>query len=63
MIVNLLLATALQLNGTWEFRFEEGKAHHEVANPKFVATDSIVVPGCFDAMPKWEDREGQSLLT
>lgn len=61
MIVDLLLATVLQLNGTWEFRFEEGKTHHEVANPRFAATDSIVVPGCFDAMPKWFMKRGTGL--
>ncbi|MGN0847397.1 MAG: glycoside hydrolase family 2 protein [Kiritimatiellia bacterium] len=47
----------LSLNGTWEFRFEEGKSW-KVAKADFVATDPIVVPGCFDAMPKWFMKRG-----
>ncbi len=51
------VSRSLNLNGTWEFRFEEGKSWKE-ANPNFVATDPIVVPGCFDAMPKWFMKRG-----
>ena len=47
----------LDLNGSWEFRFEEGKSWKE-ADPAFAATDRIVVPGCFDALPKWFMKRG-----
>ncbi len=51
----------VDLNGSWEFRFEEGKSIPESANPDFVATDSISVPGCYDMMPKWLCRRGTGL--
>ena len=51
----------LDLNGIWKFRFEEGKSFKEAANLSFEATDSIVVPGCFDAMPKWYMKRGTGL--
>ncbi len=54
-------AAGLDLNGSWEFRFEEGKPLAEVASPGFVATDSIPVPGCYDAMPKWYLKRGTGL--
>ena len=61
MNVALLLAAALSLNGSWEFRFEEGKSYREAADPAFVATDSIVVPGCYDMMPQWLCKRGSGL--
>ena len=61
MLNALILAAALSLNGSWDFRFEEGKPYREVANPAFEATDSIVVPGCYDMMPKWLCKRGSGL--
>ena len=55
------LLLALVLNGSWAFRFEEGRALAEAWNTDFVATDSIPVPGCFDAMPKWYMKRGTGL--
>jgi hypothetical protein len=55
-----LLAVAISLNGSWEFRFEEGKPCAE-ADPAFKATDVIQVPGCFDAMPTWFMKRGTGL--
>ncbi len=58
VVVSLIAAPrALDLNGSWDFRFENGKSWKE-ANPAFEATDKIVVPGCFDAMPKWFMKRG-----
>ena len=57
----LILAAALSLNGSWDFRFEEGKSYREVADPAFEATDSISVPGCYDMLPKWLCKRGSGL--
>ena len=51
----------LSLNGSWEFRFEEGKSLEEVANPAFEATDTMVVPACYDTFPKWFLKRGTGL--
>ena len=61
MLNTLILAAALSLNGSWEFRFEEGKSFREVANADFEATDAIVVPGCYDMLPKWLCKRGSGL--
>jgi len=60
-VLSLLLAAALSLDGSWSFRFVEGKSCHEAADAAFVATDTISVPGCFDAMPKWFMKRGTGL--
>lgn len=49
------------LNGSWAFRFEEGKSIEEVADPRFTATDSMVVPGCWDVLPQWLLKRGTAL--
>jgi len=51
----------VSLNGSWDFRFEEGKTLEEAARPDFVKSDTIVVPSCFDVMPKWYLRQGTGL--
>ena len=61
MLNALILAAALSLNGSWDFRFEEGKPYREVEDPEFKATDSISVPGCYDMMPKWLCKRGSGL--
>ena len=35
----------LDLNGTWDFRFEEGKSWQQVDAAAFTATDPIIVHG------------------
>ena len=40
------------LDGTWDFAFREGE-RLVAAAADFEATDKVVVPGCFDLMPKW----------
>jgi len=51
----------LDLNGSWDFRFDEGKAGPSVAGPSFEATDKMVVPGCFDALPKTYMKRGTAM--
>ena len=57
----LLARADLDLNGIWEFRFEEAKSYRESASPAFEATDVIPVPGCFDMLPKWLCKRGSGL--
>lgn len=47
----------LSLNGTWDFAFERG-AKLTAPDAGFAATDKIVVPGCYDLMPKWYAQRG-----
>ena len=56
-----MAAESLSLDGSWSFRFEEGKPIEEVAKGDFVATDSIPVPACYDMMPKWYMKRGTGL--
>lgn len=51
----------LDLNGSWDFRFAEGQSIEAAADPGFAATDTMCVPGCYDAMPKWRMRRGTGL--
>ena len=51
----------VDLNGSWEFRFEEGKSLDEAARTDFLATDTMTVPGCYDTMPKWYLKRGTGL--
>ena len=51
----------VDLNGSWLFRFEEGKAIEETAGDDFVATDTMTVPGCWDTMPQWFLKRGTGL--
>ena len=39
-------ASALDLNGTWEFRFDEGRPITAVTGSAFEPTGRMVVPGC-----------------
>ena len=61
MLNLLLLATALSLNGSWDFRFEEDKTLESASSADFAATDTMSVPGCFDVMPKWYLKHGTGL--
>lgn len=55
------LLAGISLDGSWEFRFEEGKSYREVADPAFEATDAIPVPCCYDMLPKWLCKRGSGL--
>ncbi|MGN0833092.1 MAG: glycoside hydrolase family 2 TIM barrel-domain containing protein, partial [Kiritimatiellia bacterium] len=54
-------AATLDLNGSWEFRFEEGKSIGQSAGEAFAATDRMAVPGCYDMMPQWLCKRGTGL--
>ena len=51
----------IDLNGTWEFRFEEGMTLETSSGADFAATDSMSVPGCYDMQPKWLCKRGTGL--
>ena len=53
--------TPLPLHGSWSFRFEEGASLETAADPAFQATDTMVVPGCWDLLPKWYLKRGTAL--
>ena len=47
----------IPLDGTWDFDFAP-RASLSSARADFAATDKMVVPGCFDLMPKWYAQRG-----
>ena len=51
----------LDLNGSWEFRLEEGRSIAEVARPDFTSTELMTVPCCFDALPRYLRKRGTAL--
>ena len=51
----------MSLDGSWEFRFEEGRSIAQVADPAFKATGMMSVPGCYDMMPEWLCKRGTGL--
>ena len=59
--VGATAAESLSLDGSWSFRFEEGKPLEEAAKDDFAAKDSIPVPACYDMMPKWYMKRGTGL--
>ena len=61
MLNAFILAAALSLNGIWDFRFEAGKTLEAAGTSDFATTDAMVVPGCFDVMPKWYLKHGTGL--
>lgn len=61
MLNAFIFAAALSLNGVWDFRFEEGKALEVAGISDSAMNDTMVVPGCFDVMPKWYLKHGTGL--
>ena len=51
----------INLDGSWAFRFEEGKSIEESPGCDFVPTDTMTVPGCYDTMPRWFLKRGTGL--
>ena len=47
----------ISLNGVWDFSFARD-AKLSSATSDFKATDKMVVPGCFDLMPRWYAQRG-----
>ena len=54
---------SLSLDGSWEFRFEEGKCLEQIAvgSESRLYQDTIPVPACYDMMPKWYMKRGTGL--
>ena len=51
--------TTLDLNGFWDFSFFEGKSLEDVENaPELPLAETMCVPGCFDALPRYYGRRG-----
>jgi beta-glucuronidase len=61
MMLTSILACALSLNGSWDFRFEEGRPLEQAVKPDFAATASMPVPACYDMMPEWYMKRGTGL--
>ena len=51
----------MSLDGSWSFRFEEGKMLEAASGVDFPAADTIPVPACYDMMPKWYMKRGTGL--
>ena len=51
----------MTLDGSWDFRFEEGAPLERVADAAFESTDVVPVPACYDLMPKWYMKRGTGL--
>ena len=51
----------LDLNGSWEFAFAEGKTLETAGGADFASTDRMSVPGCWDMQPKWLCKRGTGL--
>ena len=58
-----MAAESLSLDGSWEFRFEEGKCLEQIAvgSESRPYQDTIPVPACYDMMPKWYMKRGTGL--
>ena len=57
----LIAALAVNLNGPWQFRFEEGKPLEETPWKTFAADDVMAVPGCWDVLPRYYLKRGTGL--
>lgn len=57
----LTILAALSLAGSWDFRFEEGKAIEQTQGSAFVADDVMCVPGCWDVTPRYYLKRGTGL--
>ena len=51
----------VSLDGSWSFRFEEGKMLEAASGSDFTAADVIPVPACYDMMPNWYMKRGTGL--
>lgn len=51
----------IDLNGSWQFLFQEKKKLEEVNENDFVPESTICVPGCFDALPDLYCKRGTAL--
>ena len=61
MTALVIAALAVNLNGPWQFRFEEGKPLEETPRAAFEANDVMAVPGCWDVLPRYYLKRGTGL--
>ena len=61
MTALVIAALAVNLNGPWQFRFEEGKPLEETPWKTFAADDVMAVPGCWDVLPRYYLKRGTGL--
>ena len=61
MTALMIAALAVNLNGPWQFRFEEGKPLEETPWKTFAAADVMAVPGCWDVLPRYYLKRGTGL--
>ena len=61
MTALVIAALAVNLNGPWQFRFEEGKPLEETPRAAFEANDVMAVPGCWDVLPRYHLKRGTGL--
>lgn len=54
-------ASSIDLNGIWDFRFEDRKNLEEAGQPGFLANEVMLVPGCFDVMQPHLNKRGTAL--
>lgn len=60
-LVGLTALADVDLNGLWDFRFEELKSLEEVEIDAFTATDKMNVPGCWDMSVDYFGKRGTGL--
>lgn len=61
MTALMIAALAVNLNGPWQFKFEEGKPLEETPWKTFAADDVMAVPGCWDVLPRYYLKRGTGL--
>ena len=61
MTALVIAALAVNLNGPWQFKFEEGKPLEETPWKTFAADDVMAVPGCWDVLPRYYLKRGTGL--
>lgn len=61
MKILTILIAAISLAGSWNFRFEEGKAIEQTDGLSFEPNDIMCVPGCWDVTPAYYLKRGTGL--
>ena len=57
----MIAAISVDLNGSWQFRFEEDKPLEETAIGSFAPDGVMTVPGCWDVLPRYYLKRGTGL--
>ena len=51
----------IELNGIWDFRFEQNRSLESLVLPDFQPNDKLIVPGAWDAMSHYYNQRGTGL--